>query len=166
MCEFRVQVLRLFLIKLRYKTQWWEANLSPKSVPKLRTHTLVVRSMVLPQEDAILWQNTLHLYLGSSKWIQKYFEVPWKGLTSGSIEHMKTTQCQQVWKAENWWLNSYFYRELMNLDTSRSPSFTNLEFSNLFFGQWWQCFSRVSFSNLLDDIKKLFYCRHHTQRLT
>ena len=47
--------------------------------------------MVLPREDAILWQNTLHLYLGSSKWIQKYFEVPWKGFTIGSIEHMKTT---------------------------------------------------------------------------
>ena len=26
-CKFRIQVLRLFLIGLRYKTQWWEANL-------------------------------------------------------------------------------------------------------------------------------------------
>ena len=44
-------------------------------------------------------------------------------------------------------------------------SFIDLEFSNLIFGLWWHVFSRVSFFNLLDDIKTLFYSRHYTQRI-
>ena len=44
-------------------------------------------------------------------------------------------------------------------------SFIDLEFSNMIFGLWWHVFSRVSFFNLLDDIKTLFYSHHYTQRI-
>ena len=44
-------------------------------------------------------------------------------------------------------------------------SFIDLEFSNMIFGLWWRVFSRVSFFNLLDDIKILFCSHHYTQRI-
>ena len=44
-------------------------------------------------------------------------------------------------------------------------SFIDLEFSNMIFGLWWRVFSRVSFFNILDDIKTLFCSHHYTQRI-
>ena len=37
----------------------------------------------------IFWQNTLYLYLGSSKWILEYHEVSLVTISSGIIEDMK-----------------------------------------------------------------------------
>ena len=48
---------------------------------------------------------------------------------------------------------------LILLDLS---SFTDQEFLDLIFG-YNDVASRVSFSNLLDDMKGLFYSHHHTQ---
>ena len=41
---------------------------------------------------AFFYQNTLYLYLGSSKWILEYHEVCLIRKTSGIIEDMKTAQ--------------------------------------------------------------------------
>ena len=63
MCEFRIQVLNMILLRLICKTQCWETNLRvgqswvPNTFPRTYLNSklisLVVRSMVLPWEVAI-----------------------------------------------------------------------------------------------------------------
>ena len=59
----RIQALNMILLRLRCKTQWWEANLRvgrpwvpnifPRTYLNFKPISLVVRSMVLPQMDAM-----------------------------------------------------------------------------------------------------------------
>ena len=88
-----------------------------------------------------------------------------KNFTGGTIEVMKTTQrnkCENLKigglkpssilaSIENKWIP-------IPLDLS---SFVDPNFSDMIFDPWWLGFSRVLLSKLLNDIKALFYSRHH-----